>query len=144
MEEIRHKSTKNQIDKYPKDVRKILLDDKYTKLNSKYAGKVKKLHIIHCSKKLQIIFYPRLYKNIHYSVDDYSEVTILMKRASKLSISVKEYFADQDYTDMTKNECIVINDIENESEVLRFTNITSLINNIDSQPMCKKKYADSM
>ena len=50
MEEVEHINKKNSIDKYPTDIRSILLDDKYKKLDYSYAGKVKKLHIIHCSK----------------------------------------------------------------------------------------------
>ena len=53
MEEVEHINSKSLIDKYPTEIHSIILDDKYKKLDKSYAAKVKKLHIIHCSKKLR-------------------------------------------------------------------------------------------
>ena len=141
MEEVEHIDTKSKMDKYPTYICSILRDCKYDKLHESYAALVKTLHVIHCTKKLQIIYYPRLYKNIHYSLENYSEVSILMSKARNLNIHVKEYFADQDYIDITHHECIVINKIENDDEILKYTNFISLINNINAQPRCKKENA---
>ena len=139
MEEVEHIDTKSKMDDYPTYICSILRYCSYEKLHKSYAGLVKTLHVIHCTKKLKIVYYPRLYKNIHYSLDKYSEVSILMSKYHNLDIHVKEYFHDQDYIDITHGECIVINQIENEDEILKYTNFLSLMKNMNAQPRCKKK-----
>jgi len=141
MEEIEMELEKDGRSVHPKAFRDKYRSNKksITQLDTSLDGKIRKLHIVELKSPMQIIFYPNLYKNIHYSLCSIKEYEELLFKASGKNVDVKFYDKSTNHVCADSENIIVLNDGFDTNAILDQVNFDLMKETIDKGIMDSKR-----
>ena len=108
-------------------------------LDALFIKYISKIHIIEIQECYQMIFYPHLERNIHYSISSKDEINSLLAKASEYKIDYKYYSCKENHLNTEDNSIIVINNLVNLNVFINDIKFNNIISSFRKGKLSKKR-----